>query len=409
MRIKPKSESLYLDNQEMLTKIYDRLEAIPIWNYFLENQKLVWQIPDIKQKTGDNAYLYGCNDTGFVPKHTIQQIILTEILLRVLDKLESIKYSAYYVNATSAIAYIFPTRKLDSNEYLGSLEYIFQTYINNSLHTVSTFEPSVQYEPNLYHKITVSANGNRKKTISEFYSEYTEFLTDLKIFQKNNKIFIPLYNIPVLSQKFAVAKMKASLKQINRINTLESNIKYKSIRYKGAIYWQYYKNTQLWEIRKERRLEYYKQLFSEASFLKRLYVDVCPDMDSTSKILECIHENFFNEEIISKYKSCDLPDYLICVYIFFIYEIICHQRKSKYDFTHRVQILKRVILQLMDMRLSTIINPIIDDMFNGLLEKHNNSIDRAEEDLVTQLEDYVAYENHYNISPTNKPINHLYY
>ena len=63
----------------------------------------------------------------------------------------------------------------------------------------------------------------------------------------------------------------------------------------------------------------------------------------------------------------------------------------------------------MDMRLSTIINPIIDDMFNGLLEKHNNSIDRAEEDLVTQLEDYVAYENHYNISPTNKPINHLYY
>ena len=50
----------------------------------------------------------------------------------------------------------------------------------------------------------------------------------------------------------------------------------------------------------------------------------------------------------------------------------------------------------MDMRLSPIINPMIDDMFNGLLEKHNNSIDRAEEDLVTQLGDYVAYENYYS-------------
>ena len=284
MIIKPKSEYLYIDNKKTLEEIGHRLETMsPIWKEILVTQNLVRQVPDRKRNLGNIDTSFGNNNTGYKPKHTIQQIILTEILLCVLDKLESIKYSSYYVNATSAIAYIFPTRKLDSNEYLDSLEYVFQTYIDNNLHTIGTFEPSAYYEPNLYHKITVSANGNRKKTISEFYSEYTEFLTDLKFFQKNNKIFIPLYNVPVLCQKFAVVKMKASLKQINSINTLDkTNIKYKSIRYKGAIYWQYYKNTRLGEIRKERRLEYYKQLFSEASFLKKIHINVCPDMDSTS-------------------------------------------------------------------------------------------------------------------------------
>lgn len=374
---------------EMSKEITERLcTACSIWSELFLSQALIFQTPRIYPSENTTYYGYGSNSTGFLPKYSIEQIILTEINLRVLDKLESIKYSLYYTNATSALADIWLANR-DKGYFLHDLKYVSESYRKNNLDTIKTYEPGKCYRHEKKFTIKASANGYTKKLINTFYLDNSEFMSKCDCFKKNNQMLIPLYNTPVLCNKFILTK-KQNLQKALDINALD-NVWFN----KGAIYWQYYRNTKLLDLEKERRIEYYRRLFSNPILLKALYAITFPEMENINQIQNLIDDIFFNKDIITKYKECALPDYLIMVYHFLINTTL-NDLSPKYKFVSNAQNLKSNIEKIMD--IETIINSMVDEKFNRLMREHNNVIDMVESDLVTQLTGYVDFENYYNVT-----------
>lgn len=383
-----------MQEKEILREISNRLRsASSIWSDFFLSQSIVFQVPP---KQGEPIYYsFASNNTGFLPPYRIEQIILTEINLRVLDKLESIKYSLYYTNAKSALADIWEASR-NNGYFLHDLKYISELYRKNNLATIKTYETGKRYSHDKKFTIKASANGYTKKIINTFYSENSEFMSKCDCFKKDNQILIPLFNTPVLCQKFIITKDQKELKQVMDINTLNKAEINDSVLYKGTIYWQYYKNTRLLDLNKERRVAYYRQLFSREIFLEKQLIKVCPEMKNINNIQDSIHKIFFDKEILNKYIKCALPDYFIIVYHYLINAIATNISKSKIEFIDNAKNLKSNIMQIMD--IESIINSMVDEKFNRLVKDHNNNIDMVESDLVTQLTGYVDFENHYNVT-----------
>lgn len=180
------------------------------------------------------------------------------------------------------------------------------------------------------------------------------------------------------------------MKQVIDINTLD-----KVELNKGAIYWQYYRNTKLLDLDKERKIYYYRYLFSDESLLKQLLQKVYPEIENIKKIQDLIYDMFFDKDIINNYKKCALPDYHIMVFHFLINAITDVISPPK-NFVHNAKSLKSNIMKIMD--IEPIINSMVDEKFNRLLKYHNNIIDQVESDLVSQLTNYVDFEKHYSVT-----------
>lgn len=340
--------------------------------------------------------------------YSIEYEILMETNLRVLDKLESIQYSTYYTTASNVLIDVWERYRMNkADTYLYPLIHITDLYKEYNLKRICWYQPTIDYRPSVNYRLTsASGDGNIKKNIYKFFDVNSLFLHDIGVFKVNNHFVIPLYSIPVLCQKYAIDyNMENALKQINDINHLVDS-ESKEI---GVRYWQYYRNTHYLGLDKKRKIEYYRQLFSLPIFLNKLNTYVCSELDET-QLRNSIENIFFDNEIINKYMVCDLIDYLIFVRYFFAYYILGYSSTnasilSADEFKDISQTFKKDILELMDTQLNAIINPIVDNKFHTLLEKNNNSIDKAITDIVAQLNGYVSYENHYNNPPTKQSTN----
>lgn len=165
----------------------DRLcTACPIWSDLFLTQYIVFQIPPTFASKNTILYGYGSNNTGFLPKYRIEKIILTEINLRVLDKLEMIKYSLYFTNATSALADIWQASR-NKGYFLHNLKYVSEVFRKNDLQTIKTYEPGKCYSHDKKFLIKASANGYTKELINTFYLNNSEFISKCDCFKKTTK------------------------------------------------------------------------------------------------------------------------------------------------------------------------------------------------------------------------------
>lgn len=372
-------------------------EYSPIWEKFLFTQDLIFQ---------------SFNITKISPMYTIENIIQTELDFRVLDMLESVKYSYYAVNAKSLIydmwdkrKTLFNTENVEEN-YL-DLKYVYHFYEKYNFNTIDTFHIDVPYyaKETAIIKNVFRGNNYIKNLSSEFFSEYGTSLTNIGYYKKDGKYMIPVYSAATLLQKFAIEKMGVQEKFfIHKKNTLNvSELENTDISCKAAMYWQYYKNTRYLGLNKQRIKEYYIHLLFDLDFLTRISLSVYPEFLITDEFngTKCtlnglIAQPFFDDEIIFKYNNSELPDYFIFVYHALIMYIANNQKYPLPNFYSQLLNLRKDIFQLMNISLT----PLVQDRFYSLLKKHDNNINAAEEYLVAQLDSYVDCENHYNITPT---------
>lgn len=368
-------------------------EYSPIWEKFLFTQDLIFQSLDIIKNS---------------PLYKIEDIIQTELDFRVLDMLESIKYSYYAVNAKSLIYDMWDNRKTSFNaehvetNYL-DLKYVYNFYKKYNFNTIDTFHIDMPYyaKERVIIKNVYSYNNHIKDLSSEFFSEYGTSLTNIGYYKKDGKYMIPVYSAATLLQKFAIEKMRGQEKDfIHKSNTLNvSELENTDISCKAAMYWQYYRNTRYLGLNKQRIKKYYIHLLSDMTVLTRISINVY-SQNSKYTLNRIIAELFFVDKLFFKYNS-EFPDNFIFVYHALIIYLANKQKYSLPDFYSQLLNLRKDILQLMNISLT----PLVQDMFYNLLKRYDNNINAAEEYLVAQLDSYVDCENHYNITPTKQSTN----